>query len=97
VGDVYDSGGNTGKKNVYHMRYDADNPANRGMISRKKSKMKSYGQKLQDYIQGDATGGGGSGYEMAGDYSEEELAGLYPDLQVGGDVGMSEDCIQTFR
>jgi hypothetical protein len=97
VGDVYDSGGNTGKKNVYHIRYDADNPANRGMISRKKSKMKSYGQKLQDYIQGDATGGGGSGYEMAGDYSEEELAGLYPDLQVGGDVGMSDFSQSVYR
>ena len=98
TGDVYTKNDeDAGKRNLSWFRYDSDHPSNRGMISRRKSKMKSYGLKLQDYIQGDATGGAGSGYEMAGDYSEEELAGLYPDLQVGGDVGMSDFSQSVYR
>ena len=34
---------------------------------------------------------------MVGDYSEDELAGLYPDLQVGGGVGMSDFSQSVYR
>jgi len=94
-GDVYDAGNNTGKKNVYHLRYNADNKKNRPMINRKAKDMKSSGWKLKDSIQGDTVASGiGSG-----SYSEEEMAGLYPDLQVGDEKrsGMSDFSQSVYR
>jgi len=98
VGDVYTKNDeDAGKRNVSWFRYDPDNRANRGMISRRRKAAGLFGDKLQDYIQGDSKGGAGSGYEMVGDYSEDELAGLYPDLQVGGGVGMSDFSQSVYR
>ena len=98
TGDVYTyNDEDAGKRNVSWFRYDPDNRANRGMISRRRKAAGLFGDKLQDYIQGDSKGGAGSGYEMVGDYSEDELAGLYPDLQVGGDVGMSDFSQSVYR
>jgi len=94
TGDIYTSDeSNVGKRNVGFLRYDADDSRNKSMISRKKSEMKSYGNNLKDYIQGDTVASG----EGSGSYSEEEMAGLYPDLQVGGDVGMSNFSQSVFR
>lgn len=98
TGDVYTyNDEDAGKRNVSWFRYDPDNRANRGMISRRRKAAGLFGDKLQDYIQGDSKGGAGSGYEMVGDYSEDELAGLYPDLQVGGGVGMSDFSQSVYR
>ena len=94
-GDTYtrDDEGYAGKRSVGFIRYASDDPRNKGMISRRKKSMKSYGLNLKDYIQGDTVGSGlGSG-----SYSEDELAGLYPDLQVGGDVGMSDFSQSVYR
>lgn len=97
-GDTYTKNDeDAGKRSVSWFRYDAEHPANRGMVSRKRRAHGRSGDKLEDYIQGDSRGGGGSGYEMVGDYSEEEMAGLYPDLQVGGDVGMSDFSQSVYR
>ena len=87
VGDVYDSGGNIGKKNVYHMRYDAENKQNRSMLSRARKNMSDYNYKLSDYIQGDTSSASGEG---SSGYTDDQLSSLYPDLQVGGSVGMSD-------
>jgi hypothetical protein len=98
TGDTYTyNDEDAGKRNVSWFRYDPDNRANRGMISRRRKAAGLFGDKLQDYIQGDSKGGAGSGYEMVGDYSEDELAGLYPDLQVGGGVGMSDFSQSVYR
>jgi hypothetical protein len=90
VGDVYDSGGNTGKKNVYHMRYDAENKQNRSMFSRARKNMSDYNYKLSDYIQGDTSSASGEG---SSGYTDDQISSLYPDLQVGdvgGSIGMSD-------
>ncbi len=92
-GDLYGDGSNIGKKNIGMIRYDADNKKNRSMINKKAKEMKLSGFKLKDYIQGDTVASGiGSG-----SYSEEEMAGLYPDLQVGGNAGMSDFSQSVYR
>ena len=85
LGDIYGTGENTGKKNVYHMRYDAENKQNRSRLSRAGKDMSDLNYKLSDYIQGDISP------EADGSaYTEAQLAGLYPDMQLGGGVGMSD-------
>ncbi len=87
VGDVYDSDGNVGKKNVYHMRYDAENKQNRSKLNRARKHFSDYNYKMSDYIQGDTSSASGEG---SSGYTEDQMSALYPDLQVGGDVGMSD-------
>jgi len=69
------------------IRYDAENKQNRSMLSRAKKNMSNYNYKLSDYIQGDTSSASG---EAGSGYTDDQLSALYPDLQVGGDVGMSD-------
>ncbi len=84
-----------GKKNVGFLRYAADNPANKAMINRGRSSAKSYGTDLKDVIQGDSVAAG----QSDSPYSEEEMAALYPDMQIGaGDsLGMSNFGQSAYR
>ncbi len=86
-GDSYGEVGNIGKKNVYHIRYDAENKMNRSRLNRAKKYISDSNYKMSDYIQGDTSSGSG---EPGSGYTDDQLSALYPDLQVGGDVGMSD-------
>jgi hypothetical protein len=96
VGDTLtDKPSEAGKKNVGFLRYAADNPANKAMINRRRSYAKSYGYDLKDVIQGDSVAAG----QSDSPYSEEEMAALYPDMQIGaGDImGMSNFGQSAYR
>jgi len=86
-GDSYGDGSNVGKKNVYHLKYDVENKQNRSRLSRARKHMSDYNYKLSDYIQGDTSSASGEG---SSGYTDDQLSALYPDLQVGGDIGMSD-------
>tara|TARA_R100001510_G_scaffold57393_1_gene65307 strand:+ start:1185 stop:2465 length:1281 start_codon:yes stop_codon:yes gene_type:complete len=92
TGDYYTKDDSlVGKKVQGFIQYDPENPENRSLVNRRRREnmpaYKLFGADMtpQDFIQVD-TRASGMG---SGSYSEEELAGLYPDLQVGGGVPMS--------
>ncbi len=96
VGDmITDKPSEAGKKNVGFLRYAADNPANKARINRGRSYHKSYGTDLKDFIQGDSVAAG----QSDSPYSEEEMAALYPDMQIGAgdDIGMSNFGQSAYR